>query len=65
VSGDAGIEPRTVATSILAITVLWIRDVYPGSRILILPIPDPKTAIKEKKFHKIENYLILKIFKEL
>jgi hypothetical protein len=44
-----------------------IRDVYPGSRILILPIPDPgsrlpdpKTATKErgeKKFDVIPFYV--------
>jgi hypothetical protein len=52
--------------------VLWIRDVYPGFRILIFThpgsrildlgsrIPDPKTAIKErgeKKFDVIPFYL--------
>jgi hypothetical protein len=49
-----------------------IRDVYPGSRILIFThprsrIPDPKTANKdrgEKKFvvipFEIENYLFVK-----
>jgi hypothetical protein len=28
---------------------LRIRDVYPGSRILILSIPDPKTATRRVK----------------
>jgi hypothetical protein len=45
--------------------VLRIRDVYPGSRILIFThpgsrIPDPKTATKErseKKFDVIPFYL--------
>jgi hypothetical protein len=49
------------------IPVWRIRDVYPGSRILILPItdpgsriPDPKTATKErgeKKFGVIPFYV--------
>jgi hypothetical protein len=46
-------------------TVLRIRDVYPGSRILIFThpgsrIPDPKTATKErggKKFDVIPFYV--------
>jgi hypothetical protein len=59
--------------------VLRIRDVYPGSRILILPIPDPgfKTATKERdeknllsyffcnhKFRKIEYYFIFEMLKK-
>jgi hypothetical protein len=47
------------------IAVLRIRDVYPGSRILIFThpgsrIPDPKTATKErgeKKFGVIPFYV--------
>jgi hypothetical protein len=58
--------------------VLRIRDVYPGSRILILPIPDPKkkkkrgvknisclTIFCSHKFHKIENYLIFEMLKQI
>jgi hypothetical protein len=40
------------------IPVLWILDVYPGSRILIFThpksrIPDPKTATKERGEKKL------------
>jgi hypothetical protein len=39
---------------------VWrIRDVYPGSRILILPIPDPKTATKERGEKKILSFLFI------
>jgi hypothetical protein len=58
--------------------VLRIRDVYPGSRILILPIPDPKTATKERgekkldvkpfyvatKCYKIVNYFCFEVLKK-
>jgi hypothetical protein len=60
--------------------VLRIRDVYPGSWILIFHpsrIPDPKTSRKERgekkilsylfcshKFHKIENYFIIEMVKK-
>ncbi len=58
--------------------MLWIRDVYPGSRILIFnhpgsQIPDPKTATKERgennylsylSFNKIENYFIFETLKK-
>jgi hypothetical protein len=54
------------------LAVLWIRDVYPGSRILIYThpgsrisdpgsrIPDPKTATKERGEKKIcgRNYFM-------
>jgi hypothetical protein len=51
--------------------VLRIRDVYPGSRILIFThpgsrIPDPKTATKErgeKKFFVIPFYLASNVTK--
>jgi hypothetical protein len=41
---------------------LWIRDVYPGSRILIFThpgsrIPDPKTATKERGEKKFDVIL--------
>jgi hypothetical protein len=54
-------------------TVLRIRDVYPGSRILIFThpgsrIPDPKTATKERgeknfviTFHVATNFTKLQI----
>jgi hypothetical protein len=74
VSEDAGIEPRTVATSVAdpgCLSRIPDPDFYPfrikdlGSRI-----PDPKSATKERgknicytffcshKFHKIENDFI-------
>jgi hypothetical protein len=60
---------------VLGIPVLRIRDVYPGSRILIFypsRIPDPKNSTKERgeknlyshKFHKIENYFIFEMLKK-
>jgi hypothetical protein len=39
------------------ISVLQIRDVYPGFRILFLPIPDPKTAMKDRGEKKLLSYL--------
>ncbi len=54
--------------------MLRIRDVYPGSRILIFThpgsrIPDPKTATKERGeknllFHKIANYFSFEVLKK-
>jgi hypothetical protein len=48
----------------LSSTVLRIRDVYPGSRILIFThpvsrIPDPKTATKERGE---KNYVVIPFF---
>jgi hypothetical protein len=35
--------------------VLRIRDIYPGSRILILPIPDPGSRIPDPKNAELER----------
>jgi hypothetical protein len=59
--------PKLTGTVLNA--VFGIRDVYPGSRILILPIPDPKTATEErsekkfylKPFYVATNFTKLKI----
>jgi hypothetical protein len=49
---------------LIPVSVLRIRDVYPGSRILIFThpgsrIPDPKTATKERGEKKLLSYLVL------
>jgi hypothetical protein len=62
------------------LAVLRIRDVYPGSRILIFTHPgsriqkqQQKRGVKKKvlsylfcshKFHKIENYFIFEMYKK-
>jgi len=43
-----GLAPTT-RTEKWDASVLRIRDVYPGTRILILPIPDPGSRIPDPK----------------
>jgi hypothetical protein len=67
---DFKLEIVAAKVNLFAEPVLWIRDVYPGSRILIFIYPGSNTTTKEgekfvilhflvaTKFHKFVNYLI-------